>query len=100
MLRVLRARLPLRVKFEAFVHLSINVSYPLMVLLSLLIFPAMLLRKSTSTSMLLLVDLPLFVSATLSVLVFYLMSQVALGEGWQKQIRYLPALMGMGIGLA
>jgi cellulose synthase/poly-beta-1,6-N-acetylglucosamine synthase-like glycosyltransferase len=100
MLRVLRAPLPPRVKFEAFVHLSNNISYPLMVLLSLLIFPAMLLRKTTSTQMLLFVDLPLFLSATVSVLIFYLMSQVALGEGWQKQVRYLPALMGMGIGLA
>ena len=98
--RVLRSPLPWRVKFEAFVHLTNNISYPLMLLLSLLIFPAMLLRHGTSTRMLLLVDLPFFLSATLSVLVFYLMSQVAGGAGWRKQIRYLPALMGMGIGLS
>ncbi|HVT61088.1 MAG TPA: glycosyltransferase [Thermoanaerobaculia bacterium] len=98
--RVLRSRLPLRVKFEAFVHLTNNISYPLMLLLSLLIFPAMLLRRGTSMRMLLLVDLPFFLSATASVLVFYLMSQVALGGRWRKQIRYLPALMGMGIGLS
>jgi cellulose synthase/poly-beta-1,6-N-acetylglucosamine synthase-like glycosyltransferase len=98
--RVLRSPLPLRVKFEAFVHLTNNISYPLMLLLSLLIFPAMLLRHGTSARMLLLVDVPFFLSATLSVLVFYLMSQVAGGAGWRKQIRYLPALMGMGIGLS
>jgi cellulose synthase/poly-beta-1,6-N-acetylglucosamine synthase-like glycosyltransferase len=98
--RVLRAPLPLRVKFEAFVHLTNNISYPLMLLLSLLIFPAMLLRHGDTPRMLLLVDLPLFLSATLSVLVFYLMSQVAAGTGWRKQIRYLPALMGLGIGLS
>ncbi len=98
--RVLRAPLPLRVKFEAFVHLTNNISYPLMLLLSLLIFPAMLLRHGNTPRMLLLVDLPLFLSATLSVLVFYLMSQVAAGTGWRKQIRYLPALMGLGIGLS
>ncbi len=98
--RVLRAPLPLRVKFEAFVHLTNNISYPLMLLLSLLIFPAMLLRHDHSSRTLLLVDLPFFLSATLSVLVFYLMSQVAAGTGWRKQIRYLPALMGLGIGLS
>jgi len=98
--RVLRSPLPARVKFEAFVHLTNNISYPLMLLLSLLIFPAMLLRRGTSMRMLMLVDLPFFLSATASVLVFYLMSQVASGTGWRKQIRYLPALMGLGIGLS
>jgi len=98
--RVLRTPLPLRVKFEAFVHLTNNISYPLMLLLSLLIFPAMLLRRGTSMRMLLLVDFPFFLSATASVLIFYLMSQVAAGTGWRRQVRYLPALMGMGIGLS
>jgi cellulose synthase/poly-beta-1,6-N-acetylglucosamine synthase-like glycosyltransferase len=97
---VFRARLPLRVKLEALVHLTNNISYPLMVVLSLLIFPAMMLRTGTSTRMLLLVDLPMFLSATASVLVFYLMSQVAAGPGWRREIRYLPALMGVGIGLS
>jgi cellulose synthase/poly-beta-1,6-N-acetylglucosamine synthase-like glycosyltransferase len=98
--RVLSTPLPLRVKFEAFVHLTNNISYPLMLLLSLLIFPAMLLRRGTSTRLLLLIDFPFFLSATASVLIFYVMSQVAAGTGWRKSLRYLPALMGMGIGLS
>jgi len=98
--RVWRAPLPLKVKFEALVHLTNNASYPLMVLLSLLIFPAMMLRRGTSTLLLLLVDLPLFLSATASVLTFYLMSQVAGNDDWPDEIRYLPALMSVGIGLS
>ena len=98
--RILRAPLPWRVKAEAFVHLTNNLSYPLMLGLAVLVFPAMLLRRGTSMRLLLLVDLPLFLAATLSVLTFYLMSQVAVGEGWQRRIRYLPALMGVGIGLS
>jgi cellulose synthase/poly-beta-1,6-N-acetylglucosamine synthase-like glycosyltransferase len=98
--RILRSPLPLRVKMEAFVHLTNNASYPLTVLIALLIFPAMLLRRGTSVRLLLLIDLPLFLSATVSVLAFYLMSQVATGAGWRRQIRYLPALMGVGIGLS
>lgn len=103
--RLLRSRLPGRVKFEAFVHLTNNLSYPLMVLLAILIFPAMVLRKGTPVSTLLLIDLPLFLGATVSVLVFYLLSQIALSgidadTPWRRQIRYLPALMGVGIGLS
>jgi cellulose synthase/poly-beta-1,6-N-acetylglucosamine synthase-like glycosyltransferase len=98
--RILRAPLPLRVKLEAFVHLTNNASYPLMVALAALIFPAMLLRRGTSMRTLLVVDLPLFLAATVSVLTFYLMSQMAAGGGWRRQIRYLPALLGVGIGLS
>ena len=73
--RILVAPLPARVKLEAFVHLTNNVSYALMVALSLLVFPAMVLRRGSSTAALLAIDLPLFLAATLSVLVFYLASQ-------------------------
>jgi cellulose synthase/poly-beta-1,6-N-acetylglucosamine synthase-like glycosyltransferase len=98
--RILRSPLPLRVKMEAFVHLTNNLSYALMFLLALLVFPAMLLRHGGSTQEVLLVDFPLFFGATLSVLIFYLASQAAAGIGWLRQVRYLPTLMGLGIGLS
>ncbi|HVR98143.1 MAG TPA: glycosyltransferase [Thermoanaerobaculia bacterium] len=98
--RVLRAPLPFRVKFEAFVHLTNNFSYALMVLLSLLIFPAMVARRGTAIHLLLLIDLPLFLAATASVLAFYLASQTAAGIPWRQQIRYLPSVMGLGAGLS
>jgi len=98
--RILRSQLPLPVKLEAFIHLTNNASYPLMIALAVLIFPAMMLRRGTSVQMLLLVDLPMFLSATASVLIFYLVSQVAAGGGWRREIRFLPSLMGVGIGLS
>jgi cellulose synthase/poly-beta-1,6-N-acetylglucosamine synthase-like glycosyltransferase len=97
--RIFRAPIPWKVKAEAFIHLTNNASYLLMVVLSMAIFPAMILRRGTDVRILLLVDLPLFLGATVSVLLFYLCSQLALGNGWRR-IRYLPALMGLGIGLA
>jgi cellulose synthase/poly-beta-1,6-N-acetylglucosamine synthase-like glycosyltransferase len=102
--RLLRAPLPLRVKLESFVHLTNNSSYLLMVALSILVFPAMLLRRGDDVRLLLLVDLPLFVAATVSVLVFYAASQRersrSHGGGWLREMLFLPALMGVGIGLA
>lgn len=98
--RILRSRLPLRVKLEASVHLTNNLAYPLMVLLSLLVFPAMVLRRGGGLDEVLLVDLPLFLGATGSVLVFYLASQLAGGGEWRRELRFLPALMGLGIGLS
>jgi len=100
--RILRSDLPLKVKVEAFVHLTNNSSYLLMVLLSLLIFPAMLLRRSSGFEVMLFVDAPLFLAASVSVVAFYLSSQViARGPGaWRREARFLPALMGLGIGLS
>ncbi len=98
--RILAARLPWRVKLEAGVHLTANLCYPLMVALSLLLFPAMLLRRDSSLWLVLCVDLPLFAAATLSVLGFYLASQVLLERRVGAAARLLPAVMALGLGLA
>jgi cellulose synthase/poly-beta-1,6-N-acetylglucosamine synthase-like glycosyltransferase len=98
--RILRSSCGWRVKLEAVIHLTCNAAYLLMVGLSLLVFPAMLLRADTDWPLLMLVDLPLFLTATVSVLVFYVVSQVGAGRSWREGLRYLVPLMGLGIGLA
>jgi hypothetical protein len=98
--RVLRAPIPARVKLEAAIHLTNNVAYLLMIGLSLLIFPAMWLRIGTDPTLMLYVDLPLFLGATVSVLVYYTVSQFLRDSGGEGWARRLPALMGLGIGLA
>lgn len=104
---VLRAPIPLRAKLEAFVHLTANSTFLLMVFLSLLIFPAMVLRRGEEAWKLLAIDLPLFLAATVSVILFYLVSQRRAGgvpteqrTGRGRRWWQLPAVMGLGIGLA
>jgi len=97
---VLSAPLPLRAKLEAFVHLTINAAYLPMLLLSLLIFPAMVLRQGEGRWMLWAFDLPVFAFATVSVIVFYLATQRVTGRPWLRALAQVPALMGLGIGLA
>ncbi|HUF79043.1 MAG TPA: cellulose synthase family protein [Thermoanaerobaculia bacterium] len=103
--RILLAPVAIRVKLEACVHLTNNLAYPLMVLLSVLVFPAMVLRRGGGLGEVLLIDLPLFLGATVSVLVFYAASQAAEGGpagvgGRFRELRCLPALLGLGIGLS
>ena len=45
------------------------------------------------------IDLPLFSMATMAISGFYLVSQKALYVDWKKQIKFLPALMAVGISL-
>jgi cellulose synthase/poly-beta-1,6-N-acetylglucosamine synthase-like glycosyltransferase len=98
--KILRSPWGWRVKLEAMIHLTCNAAYLLMVGLSLLVFPAMLLRADTDWPLLLLVDLPLFLTASVSVLVFYVVSQIGAGRSWRQGLRHLVPLMGLGIGLA
>ena len=97
---ILVADLPLKVKMEAFFHLTANFNYPLMILLSILMFPAMVVRYEMGWSEMLLIDIPLFAAATLSVFNFYLISQREAYPDWKTRARYLPVVMAIGIGLA
>jgi hypothetical protein len=98
--RIFRSPFRVAVKLEAFVHLTANCAYPLMVLLSLLIFPTMMIRSGRSGLSLMLVDLPLFICATTSVTSLYLCSQKELGRSLGKALLLIPALMAVGIGLS
>ena len=66
---------PFRVKLEAWYHLTANLSYPLMVVLSVLLLPAMIIRFYQGWFQMLYIDLPLFLASTFSISSFYLVSQ-------------------------
>ena len=96
--RILRSPLPMRVKLEAFVHLTANVNYVLMLVLSILMFPAMYVRAHHGWHELLLVDVPLFCAATLSIANFYVVCQREVDARWLERVKYVPFLMSVGVG--
>src|SRR5262245_29438115 len=99
--RILSSNQPLGVKAEAFFHLTANFNYVLMVLLSILMFPSMVIRYNMGWSEMLLIDVPLFFAATMSVANFYMVCQREIyKDQWITRLKYLPLLMSIGIGLA
>jgi cellulose synthase/poly-beta-1,6-N-acetylglucosamine synthase-like glycosyltransferase len=96
---ILRANVPLGVKAEAFFHLTANFNYPLMCVLSVLMFPSMVIRYNMGWYEMMLIDVPLFFAATFSVCNFYMMCQREIHRDWRARIKYLPFLMSIGIGL-
>jgi cellulose synthase/poly-beta-1,6-N-acetylglucosamine synthase-like glycosyltransferase len=97
---VMKSDQPLHIKIEAFFHLTANLSYPLMIVLSVLLMPAMIIRFYQGWFQMLYIDLPLFMASTFSISSFYLVSQKELfPRSWPKALLYLPCLMGLGIGL-
>ena len=96
---ILASDQPLAVKAEAFFHLTANFNYPLMVILSILMFPSMVIRYNMGWYEMLLIDVPLFFAATFSVCNFYMVCQREIHKDWKTRLKYLPFLMSIGIGL-
>jgi cellulose synthase/poly-beta-1,6-N-acetylglucosamine synthase-like glycosyltransferase len=99
--RVMRANVPGSVKAEAFFHLTANISYPLMVFMSIILLPAMIVRFYQGWFQVLVIDLPLFLASTCSISSFYLAAERALyPKTWKRTFLYLPFVMAVGIGLS
>ena len=98
--RVMKSDAPVHTKIEAWYHLTANLSYPLMIVLSVLLLPAMIIRFYQGWFQMLYIDLPLFMASTFSISSFYLVSQRELfPKTWPRALLYLPFLMALGIGL-
>ena len=99
--RVLRSEMPTPVKAEAVFHLTANISYPLMVFMSIILLPAMIVRFYQGWVQVLIIDLPLFLASTCSISSFYLAAERALyPKTWKRTFLYLPFVMAVGIGLS
>jgi cellulose synthase/poly-beta-1,6-N-acetylglucosamine synthase-like glycosyltransferase len=89
-----------RRKFEAIYHLTANIAYPLMVVMTVLIVPVTIVKALQGWWVMLFFDLPIFAASTLSIAVFYVLSQRELFPNkWKGSILYMPMLMAVGIGL-
>ncbi|HYD43074.1 MAG TPA: glycosyltransferase [Anaeromyxobacter sp.] len=97
---VLKADLRKDVKREAVIHLTANLAYLIVIPLAILLPISLVIREAHNPYEMVLVDLPLFAAATVSVLVFYVVSQRAQGLSWWQSVKPLPLVMALGIGLS
>jgi hypothetical protein len=98
--RVWTSRLSFDQRIEATFHLTPHFAYPLMVLLSVLLLPALILMPATDPKMMLLIDVPLCIGTTGSLAAFYAMAELAQGRRRRDALKQLPALLALGAGLA
>jgi len=97
---ILRARLPWRVKAEAILHLTPNISYPLMVVISALMLPVMIVRFYMGVWEMVFLDLPLILASFWSISAFYVIAQKELHpKNWTRSILFLPMLLAVGVAL-
>jgi len=97
---ILKSKVPLRVKAEAFFHLTPNISYPLMIIVSALMLPVMIVRFYMGWFEMLVIDFPLIVASFWSISAFYVIAHRALfPKTWKRAFLFLPALMAAGVAL-
>lgn len=98
--RVLSAPLTLSQRIEASFHMLPHFAYPLTLLLSILLLPALIVLPVTDGRTMLVIDLPLCMGATGSLVTFYSMAETAQGRTVWQALKRLPALIALGAGLS
>ncbi len=104
--RILKSKaLPFRVKSEAFFHLTNVAVYPLVVIMTLLMYPAFILSDAPLKDHpvgTFLFGFTLFVVASCSTATFFAFAQSELfgkKTGW-RTLLYMPFIMALGVGLS
>ena len=100
--KVMLSKASLKVKFEAFFHLTCFMLHLCMLFLVVMMYPAMRMQTLPWESGSVwrgIFDLGVFALATMSASIFYVASQHELFKDWRTGFKYLPVLMAIGVGL-
>ena len=100
--KVMLSKLPLKVKIEAFFHLTGFTMHLYMLMLVLMLLPAMYIRlvpMEVGSVPRCIFDISVFMLATLSAALFYGASQFELFGDWRTVVKFMPMLMAIGVGL-
>lgn len=94
-----RSDQPLKVKLEATVHLCSNIAYAVMIVPVFLMFPVLVLQAEHEIYRAVFFYSLVFFASTLSVVFFYLAAEQRATGSAMRQMKYLPGLMSLGIGM-
>ena len=98
--KIWRSDFPFRTKIEATLHLTPNITYPLMIVVSALMLPVMIVRFYMGLWQMFLIDFPLIFASFWSISAFYVIAYREVHpKTWGRAFMLLPMLMAVGIGL-
>lgn len=98
--KVMKAKLPLKVKMESFVHLAGNIVFPFILIVALLNVPVVILKNKYDNLDGYYALMSVFVIATISTFLFYLYSQKSIHLDWRKKLLLFPVYLAGSMGLA
>lgn len=97
---LVRSRIPRRVKIDACLRLTAPFHYPVLLLVVLVTGPVWAFRAHGPGASLLWVDAAVFAAAAWSLVHVHVVGLRVVGRDWVSELRYLPLLMAVGIGLS
>ncbi|MBN1634846.1 MAG: glycosyltransferase [Ignavibacteria bacterium] len=98
-MRVMKSNLPLKNKYQSFIHLCSNLAYPFILIAAILNMPIVLI-KETGNYDTIFKFMSLFTLAFVSSFMFYLYSQKDVYPDWQNRIFYFPVFLAGSMGLS
>lgn len=98
--RVLKSKIPLRVKMECFTHLTCNFVFPMIVLVAILNVPIVIIKNEVGGFENFYTFMSIFVIATGSTFLFYAYAQRDLHADWRKRLLLFPLMLAGSMGLA
>ena len=97
--RVMKSDLPVKNKYQSFIHLCSNLAYPFIFIAALLNLPIVLI-KETGDYEPIFKFMSVFTLAFVSSFLFYLYSQKDIYPDWQNRIYYFPVFLAGSMGLS
>lgn len=99
--RIWRDRtIPLLLKWEATIHLTNHIVFPVILLVAALSFPMLAIKVTQSASRGFFIGATVFTVSAFSYPLFYIYAQKEINRDWRKRACFLPVLMAGAVGLS
>lgn len=96
--KLLRAKLSTLAKFEAFVHLTNHIAYPLLLGIAILSFPLLIIKINCEDTKTYFNLISLFAICAVGHPLFYSYAQKEVCKDWRRRVFYIPLLFAWGFG--
>ena len=91
--RLLKSKIPLKTKYEGFIHLTNHIVYPFLLLISLLFLPILIVKQSGDYDIYYNLS-TFFLLGVIPYPLMYGVAQKALYKDWKKRLLYIPLITG------
>lgn len=98
--KVFKAKLPLKIKLESFVHLTSNIVFPFILLVAILNIPLVIIKNQVGGYDEYYTLMSVFVLASVSTFLFYMYAQRAIHMDWRKRLLMFPVFLAGSMGFA
>ena len=98
--KIIKAKLPIKIKLECFAHLTSNIVFPFIILTAILNIPVVFIKNSVEGVDTFYSLMSIFVFATIATFIFYTYGQKTIHADWRRRLLLFPVFMAGSMGMA